>query len=465
MNSFKELKLHSALERALEALHFDKPTPIQAQAIQPATEGKDIIACAQTGTGKTAAFSIPIATHMLQSQDIIGLILAPTRELALQIELFWKNLTKFSPELRSACLIGGVSMQPQDRALHKRPRLIIATPGRLLDHLRRGSVKLAHCERLVLDEADRMLDMGFAPQLNQILKFLPKKRQTLLFSATWDPNLDRLAKNYLVNPIRISVGPISQAAKAIDQSVIMISNNKKSEALIDEINKREGSILVFARTQSRTDRLARYLNSYGLEVGRIHGGRSQGQRTTAMNGFRSGEIRVLLATDIASRGIDVAEIAHVINFDLPQLPEDYVHRIGRTGRAGQSGKALSFVTPEDRSQWNSITRLLKQSGSAAPTVTHADPKAEHKLPQQTVHTAPKPHSAPRPVVRPAASPSHRTPHHAPSHRPAHKPAHAGAHASHRPSQGQGHAKPHHPHSRPHPVQKKENNLAKNSHAH
>jgi len=361
LNSFKELHLIEALDRALDVLQFQKPTPIQAQAIPLALDGKDLIACAQTGTGKTAAFCIPLATHMIKDPRITGLVLAPTRELALQIELFWRNLTKFAPELRSACLIGGVSMQPQDRALHKKPRLLIATPGSLLDHLRRGSVKLNMCERLVLDEADRMLDMGFAPQLNQVLRYLPQKRQTLLFSATWDPALDRLSKNYLINPLRISVGPVSQAVKAIYQSVISAPGNKKGEILLDEINQRKGSILVFVRTQARTDRLARHLNSYGLEVGRIHGGRSQGQRTTAMNAFRSGQTRILLATDIASRGIDVAEIAHVINFDLPQVAEDYIHRIGRTGRAGMSGHALSLLAPEERPQWNEITRLLKKN--------------------------------------------------------------------------------------------------------
>jgi superfamily II DNA/RNA helicase len=213
-----------------------------------------------------------------------------------------------------------------------------------------------------------MLDMGFAPQLSQILRHLPKARQTLLFSATWDANMDKLSKSYLSNPERIAIGTASRAAPTIDQKVITTQTVKKNETLLDELNQRDGSVLIFARTQARTDRLARYLNTFGLEVGRLHGGRSQGQRNSALAAFRTGQMRILVATDIAARGIDVAEIAHVINYDLPQAPEDYIHRIGRTGRAGMKGEALSILTPEDRSQWHAISKLLQKTGSSVPSL-------------------------------------------------------------------------------------------------
>ena len=366
MNSFQDLNLPGTLARALTAIGFEKPTPIQAGAIPIASTGKDLIACAQTGTGKTAAFCIPIALRLLIARNKTALVLAPTRELALQIDDFWRKLVQFTPDLKSACLIGGASFSVQSKALSRRPRFVIATPGRLLDHLNRRTISLAQTEILVLDEADRMLDMGFAPQLTQILKFLPKNRQNLLFSATWDASMDKLSASYLHQPERISIGKVSQAAPSVDQATVSTTGAKKNETLLDELNQRQGSILVFARTQSRTDRLARYLTSYGLEVGRIHGGRSQGQRNSALNAFRNGQVRILVATDIAARGIDVADIAHVINYDLPQQPEDYIHRIGRTGRAGNTGKAVSLLTPEDRAQWHDISKLLKKTGSAVP---------------------------------------------------------------------------------------------------
>ncbi len=366
MSQFTQFQLPNSLSRALHEMEFHEPTPIQSQAIPIALTGQDLIATAQTGTGKTAAFSIPTATSLLNNPQKIALVLAPTRELALQIELVWKELTRFSPELRAACVIGGTSFSMQSKALSRQPRLIIATPGRLLDHLNQRTVNLTKVGVLILDEADRMLDMGFAPQLTQILRFVPRDRQTLLFSATWESELDQLAKKYLRDPARIAVGTTSQAAKSIEQSTVSTTTKNKNDTLLDELNKRQGSILIFARTKSRTDRLSRYLDSYGLEVGRIHGGRSQGQRNLALSGFRSGQIRILVATDIAARGIDVAEIAHVINYDLPQKAEDYVHRIGRTGRAGATGQALSILTPEDHEQWREIGKLLKKTGSTLP---------------------------------------------------------------------------------------------------
>ena len=367
IHHFETFELPQKLNDALKAMEFEIPTPIQAQAIPIALKGRDLIGCAQTGTGKTAAFCIPTLVHLLADRNKTALILAPTRELAMQIEGVWKDLTRFSPEIRSAILVGGNSMQPQMQALKRNPRLLIATPGRLIDHLQRGSLNLSRVGILILDEADRMLDMGFAPQLSQIMRFVPQSRQTLLFSATWSPVVDDLAKKYLKTPARVSVEKASRAAQTVHQSMIATTMKEKNEALLDELNEREGSVLVFVRTKSRTDRVAKYLSSYGLDVNRIHGGRTQGQRNAALSAFRVGKVRILVATDIAARGIDVVNIQHVINYDLPQVAEDYIHRIGRTGRAGSEGCAVSFVTPEDRSQWRDITHLLKKGGTIVST--------------------------------------------------------------------------------------------------
>jgi ATP-dependent RNA helicase RhlE len=390
MSLFSELKLPPNVEKAIAALGFEKPTPIQAKAIPIALSKRDLVGVAQTGTGKTAAFTIPMLVTLSQSPGKTALVLVPTRELALQIEDFWKELTKFSPGMHGVILIGGVAMSPQVRGLSRKPRLIIATPGRLCDHIQRRTIDLRATEILVLDEADRMLDMGFAPQLNAIVRHLPTARQTLFFTATWAGEMDGLARKYLRNPERVTIGAVSTAAPKVDQAIIKVSVTQKNEALLDELNAREGSVLVFARTQSRTDRIARYLLSYGVDVGRIHGGRSQAQRTFAMNAFRSGDIRVLIATDIAARGIDVNDIAHVINFDLPQVPEDYIHRIGRTGRAGATGKAISFVTPEDRKQWEEIYRLLKRGGTQVAVAPVAPAPANRPAPIAPPKPTPQP---------------------------------------------------------------------------
>jgi superfamily II DNA/RNA helicase len=345
-------------------MNFEKPTPIQAQAIPIAFSQRDLIGCAQTGTGKTAAFCIPTITRLLKLPNKTALILVPTRELGTQIVEVLKKLTQYSPEIRSALLIGGMPMQSQVRAIQGKPRVIVATPGRLVDHLKRGTISLFTTEVLVLDEADRMLDMGFAPQLNEILRFLPKVRQTLFFSATLPADIEKLSSKYLRDPVRVTVGAISQPVQKIQQSIVETNTAKKNDSLMDELNLRKGSVLVFARTKARTDRVAKYLEQYGHPVTRLHGGRTQGQRNSAVSGFRSGRFRILVATDIAARGIDISHIAHVINYDLPQAPEDYVHRIGRTGRAGAEGQAVSLLTPEDKGQWREISRLLMRVGSS-----------------------------------------------------------------------------------------------------
>ncbi len=358
MLTFKELQLPQVLERALVDMNYQRPTLIQVQAIPAVLTNRDLIGCAQTGTGKTAAFCIPLISNLLKTPRKNALILIPTRELAAQIEEVLKSLTKYLPELKSTLLIGGMAMNPQVRALSRKPRIIVATPGRLVDHLRRGNLSISTAEILVLDEADRMLDMGFAPQLNEILRFLPKHRQTLLFSATMPADIVRLAARYLKDPIRVTVGAVAQPVREVVQSTVQTTNGTKNNTLIEELNTRKGSVLIFARTKKRTDRVARFLSDCGYKTGRIHGDRTQKQRNDAIDGFRDGNFRILVATDIAARGIDISHIAHVINYDLPMVPEDYLHRIGRTARAGANGQALSLLTPEDRSQWRDISRFL-----------------------------------------------------------------------------------------------------------
>lgn len=366
MKTYENITLPVSLQRALTAMKFETLTPIQEQAIPVILEKKDLIGSAQTGTGKTAAFCIPTICRLLENPDSRALFLVPTRELAMQIATVWKSMTRFNQELHCTTLVGGADFRVQLKSLGKKPRLLIATPGRLIDHLMRKTVNLAKIEVLVLDEADRILDMGFAPQLAEILKFLPKVRQTLFFTATWNAKVAELSKRYLVEPVRIEIATEQKTANNIQQTIVTTTHQGKNEALLDELNRRPGSVLVFARTQIRTDRVAEYLASYGIKVNCLHGGRSQGQRNAALQAFRMGNIRVLVATDIAARGIDVAKIAHVINYDLPQTPEDYVHRIGRTGRAGNEGSAVSLLIPEDRFTWKQIAALMKKSGCNTP---------------------------------------------------------------------------------------------------
>ncbi len=354
---FETLTLPQPLSKALQSMNFVEATPIQAQAIPPALEGKDLIGCAQTGTGKTGAFGIPLVLKLIQDPDATALILLPTRELAAQVCAVLQQLTQFLPSLTTIALTGGTSLIPQINQLFRsRYRIFVATPGRLIDHLRRGSVSLAKTRILVLDEADRMLDMGFAPQLETIMMRVPVERQSLLFSATLPDQIQKMASQFLRNPVRIQVGSASAAPK-IEQQVLEISPRDKNDALLDEINARQGTVLVFTRTKRRTEQVARFLSSYGVSVAQIHGDRTQGQRNKALLGFREERYRVLVATDVAARGLDVDHIAHVINYDLPMSPEDYVHRVGRTGRNGREGKAVSFVTNEDYEMWNAIQDL------------------------------------------------------------------------------------------------------------
>jgi ATP-dependent RNA helicase RhlE len=365
--NFNALGLSEALLQDLASAGFTSPTPIQEQAIPPALAGRDVIGCAQTGTGKTAAFVIPMVERLaaLPKGQPQALILAPTRELASQILTTIEKLGR-SRRVSATVIVGGADMQAQVRGLRQRPEILVATPGRLLDHMWNGTILLSSIKMLVLDEADRMLDMGFAPQINQILDALPEERQTLLFSATLPSDLARLVQASVNNPVRVMVTPSATTADGVTQAVHHTSHDEKADLLLSLLGADKDTALVFTRTKHRADRLGRMLGSAGHKVAVLHGDRSLSQRRSALEGFKRGTFRVLVATDIAARGIDVANIGHVINFDLPNCPEDYVHRIGRTARMKTTGRATSFVTGEDHQQLRDIERLLGHAVPLAP---------------------------------------------------------------------------------------------------
>jgi ATP-dependent RNA helicase RhlE len=356
---FSSLGLSSECQLSLTEAGYHSPTPIQARAIPLALAGRDVMGCAATGTGKTAAFLLPLMERLAGKTGIRALVLAPTRELAAQIE---EQAIRFGAPrgVRTALLIGGVSVGPQVSVLGSRPQLLIATPGRLIDHLEERNVSLDGISFLVLDEADRMLDMGFKPQLTRILARLPRARQTMLFSATMGGEVAAFARTHLLNPTRVEIERSGTAAGRATQRVYMVAQNEKSALLLTLLAADGSSTLVFARTKHRTDRLASAIERAGHRVTRLHSNRSQSQRREALAGFKSGRFRVLVATDIAARGIDVAEIGHVVNFDLPLVPEDYVHRIGRTARAAASGTASSFSGPEEAGLLRDIERLMRK---------------------------------------------------------------------------------------------------------
>lgn len=366
-SNFSALGLSEAILQDLAAAGFSSPTPIQEQAIPPALAGRDVIGCAQTGTGKTAAFVIPMVERLaaLPKGQPLALILAPTRELALQTLTTIEKLGR-GRRISATVIVGGADMQAQVRGLRQRPEILVATPGRLLDHMWNGTILLSSIKMLVLDEADRMLDMGFAPQINQILDALPEERQTLLFSATLPADLARLVQASVNNPVRVMVAPSATTADGITQAIHHISHDAKGDLLLSLLGSDKDTALVFTRTKHRADRLGRMLGSAGHRVAVLHGDRSLSQRRAALEGFKRGTFRVLVATDIAARGIDVANIGHVINFDLPNCPEDYVHRIGRTARMKTTGRATSFVTREDHQQLQDIERLLGHTVPLAP---------------------------------------------------------------------------------------------------
>ena len=358
MKNFTELNLNPSLMQSITRMHFKIPTPIQAQALPPALLGKDILGTAQTGTGKTLCYGITCINKLLNDRVTNALIICPTRELAVQIGDVLNGLIENSMNIKSAVLIGGESMQKQLKQLQRRPRLIIGTPGRLNDHLKRKSLKLHQSYFLVLDETDRMLDMGFTPQIEQILKFVPKKHQTLLFSATLPQNILKITERYLNDPIRIRVGSTTTPISKIKQEVIQLNEGEKYNKLLEELYKRKGSILVFVKTKRNADKMADRLHNDGHSCDCMHGNLRQSKRQKTLIAFRSGKIRILISTELAARGLDVPSIQHVINYHLPQVPEDFIHRIGRTARAGAEGCALTFITPNDRQMWNGIQRLI-----------------------------------------------------------------------------------------------------------
>jgi ATP-dependent RNA helicase DeaD len=358
MQHFDELNLPPALRAALVAMNFTTPTPIQAQSIPLALEGRDILGTAMTGSGKTAAFCIPMIARMLLNSRGSALIMLPTRELANQVEVVIKQLLGPYGNIKSALLIGGESMPKQQAALRMRPRIIVGTPGRIIDHLQRGSLMLHDATYLVLDETDRMLDMGFEDQIMSVLKYLPQQRQTLLFSATLPPAILKLSEKYLKNPARVEVGETNKVADRIDNKSVEVTNEEKYGVLLKELKERTGTVIIFVKAKYGTEKLADKLKKSGFTADAIHGDLEQRQRERVLLAFREKKHRILVATDIASRGLDIPHIEHVINYDLPQAPEDYIHRLGRTARAGADGAALSFIAPEDMIKWRAIQKLL-----------------------------------------------------------------------------------------------------------
>ncbi|MBX7101509.1 MAG: DEAD/DEAH box helicase [Myxococcaceae bacterium] len=357
-HGFDGLGLSASTLQALTAVGFTAPTPIQQKAIPPALAGKDVIGCAGTGTGKTAAFALPMIERLAGKPGTRGLVLAPTRELALQIAEQFDNFSK-GKQLSLAVLIGGVSMGAQLRALKEGAQVIVATPGRLIDHLDQRSARLDGIEVLVLDEADRMLDMGFKPQLDRIMAKLPRQRQSLLFSATMAGEVAAFARSNLHHPEKVEVARSGTTAARADQKVYLVGQHEKSPLLLSLLREDEASTLVFTRTKRRADKVAKQLEKARFTVARIHADRSQSQRNQALDGFKTGRFRVLVATDIAARGIDVAEIGHVVIYDLPFVPEDYVHRVGRTARAAASGRASTFCSPEEKPLLLAIEKLVR----------------------------------------------------------------------------------------------------------
>ncbi len=358
MKDFASLNLPKALLNSLEKMNFNTPTPIQAQSIPEALKGHDILGSAQTGTGKTGAFGVPLVAHLLNNQRGTALVMTPTRELAVQVMTALKQMLANSPQIKTAVLIGGEPMPKQFNQLKMRPRLIVGTPGRINDHLARGTVQLNEANFLVLDETDRMLDMGFGVQIDKVLKFMPQKRQTLMFSATLPPYIIKMSNQYMNNPVRVSAGDVSTPVLKIEQEMIKVQQGDKYAKLTEELEKRSGSVIVFVKSKHGADKLAYRLSKDEHEAEAIHGDLRQNKRDKVIKQFRDGKYRILVATDIAARGLDIPHIEHVINFDLPQVADDYIHRIGRTGRNGAEGKAMNFVSSEDGAKWKAIQRLI-----------------------------------------------------------------------------------------------------------
>jgi len=361
MTAFQELGVPKLLAQHLESLPFKQPTPIQAKAIPIALSGKDILGSAQTGTGKTMAFGIPLIAKLLSDPLSAALVITPTRELATQVMEALQQLINKPSGMYTALLIGGESIITQFKQLQRKPRLLVGTPGRINDHLTRGRLTCHNVNSLVLDETDRMLDMGFAGQIETIVKYLPSTRQTLLFSATLPKNIMKLAHTYLHQPESITIKPHENHSNKIKQKVMRIRETEKYPELLSQLDQRDGTVIIFVKTKYGAERLAKKLCNAAHDADAIHGDLRHHKRQRVIKAFRSKKYRILVATDVAARGIDIPHIKHVINYDLPQCAEDYIHRIGRTARAGAEGSALCFVTPADKSKWYAIDRLMHPS--------------------------------------------------------------------------------------------------------
>ena len=369
--SFANFGLSPGLLEAVAREGYTEPTPIQAQAIPAVLAGHDLLAAAQTGTGKTAAFTLPILHKLVTSQEqraahetrraVRVLVLVPTRELAAQVAESVRTYSRNLPSLRTAVIFGGVNINPQIDMLRRGVEIVVATPGRLLDHANQRTVDLSKVEILVLDEADRMLDMGFMPDIKRVLQLLPKQRQNLMFSATFSGDIRKLAEGFLKNPVSIDIAPRNSAVTSVDQRVVFANKDQKAGLLGYMVSRGNWKqTLVFTRTKHGANRLAEHLEKDGITTAALHGNKSQGARTRALADFKAGKVRVLVATDIAARGLDIDLLPHVVNYDLPNVPEDYVHRIGRTGRAGAVGEAISLVGGEERGLLKDIERMLRK---------------------------------------------------------------------------------------------------------
>ncbi|HEX3662684.1 MAG TPA: DEAD/DEAH box helicase [Acidobacteriaceae bacterium] len=361
MNTFSEIPLSAALQQQIAAANFVTPTPVQAQAIPPALDGHDVLATAQTGTGKTLSFLIPLIERMppagsKTTKGACALVLLPTRELAMQVLEAYRHLTRSQGTAALVC--GGLNEGPQLDAIRRGARLIVATPGRLEDYLQRKLINLSGIRMLVLDEVDRMLDMGFKPSIRRIVAAIPAERQTLCYSATLSNEIREVSRDYLRNPVRIEIGSVLKPSPNVELQTFEVATDKKQELLEHLLGSQEGSFLVFVRTKHGADRVARRLKRAGHEAIQIHGDRSQSQRNAALRSFAQGHHRVLVATDVAARGIDVADVAHVVNYDMPKEAEDYVHRVGRTGRASARGMASTFAAPDETHELHKIERKL-----------------------------------------------------------------------------------------------------------
>lgn len=378
MHSFSEYLLSDNLNKSLRDLRFNKPTEIQSKTIPLGIEGSDILASAETGSGKTASYLMPLINKISKEGKVSGLILTPTRELAQQVSEVCNSLLGYKSNINLALIVGGASMQNQLVQLKKRPKIIIGTPGRINDLLEKKSLILKYFNYFVLDEADRMLDMGFQDQVEKIIQYLPIKRQSLLFSATLPKEIIKLSSKYLKNPVRVNIKENKVIKTQIKQKVLNTKTEMKYDQLVDEISLRKGSILIFVRTKYSTEKLKKRLKKDTVKSLALHGDLRQNKRSRILKDFRDDKFRILIATDIASRGLDVPHIEHVINYDLPQVPEDFIHRIGRTARAGSVGEAVSFVTPNDKRMWKSIEKLMENLKNP-----------DHKNQEDSKHNSPK----------------------------------------------------------------------------